>query len=75
MHTLFLWLRTLLNLDLSSGPDMACSFESRIESSPIFGRGLPEDFFTGSGLPFWFLPKSFMNRSKPFLAAIGERPL
>jgi hypothetical protein len=66
MHTLFLWLRTLLNLDLTSGFDIACSFESRIESSPIFGRGLREDFFTGSGLPFWLLPKSFMNKSKPF---------
>jgi hypothetical protein len=66
IHTLFLWLRTLLNLDLTSGFDMACSFESCIESSPIFGRGLRKDFFTGSGLPFCLRPKSFMNKAKPF---------
>ena len=66
MHTLFLWLRTLLNLDLTSGFDMASPFESCIESSPIFGRGLREDFFTGSGLPFCLRPKSFMNKAKPF---------
>ena len=55
-----------LNLDLTSGFDMACSFESCIESSPIFGRGLRKDFFTGSGLPFCLRPKSFMNKAKPF---------
>ena len=44
MHTLFLWLRTLLKLDSTGVFDMASPFESNIESSSISGRGLGEDF-------------------------------
>ena len=44
MHTLFLWLRTLLNLDFTGGFNMAFPFDSDIESSSIFGCGFGEDF-------------------------------
>jgi hypothetical protein len=44
MHTLFRWLRALRNLDFRGKFDMAFSFESHIELSLIFGRGMRGDF-------------------------------
>jgi hypothetical protein len=77
MHTLFLWLRTLLNLDFTGGFDMAFPFESDIEFSLILGCGFGEDFFIAGGLPSLRPLETFMNNSKPFgcllLAACGSR--
>jgi hypothetical protein len=44
MHTLFRWLRALRNVDLRGKFDMAFSFESHIELSLIYGRGMRRDF-------------------------------
>ena len=59
MHTLFLWLRTLLNLDFTGGFNMAFPFDSDIESSSIFGCGFEEDFSIAGGL----LPLSALSRN------------
>ena len=59
MHTLFLWLRTLLNLDFTGGFNIAFPFDSDIESSSIFGCGFAEDFSIAGGL----LPLSALSRN------------
>jgi hypothetical protein len=67
MHTLFLWLRTLLNLDFTVKFDMAFAFEADIEFSRIVGRGPRRDFFEAKllfGLSFE-LPRS-MNKLTSF---------
>jgi hypothetical protein len=66
MHTLFLWLRTLLSLDFTGKFDMAF-LSSRIEFSRIVGRGLRRYFFEAKlafGLGFE-LPR-FMNNLTSF---------
>ena len=69
MHTLFLWLRTLLNLDFTGGFNMAFPFESDIESFSIFGCGFGGGFFMAGGLPsLSALSRNASSTNSSFLA-------
>jgi hypothetical protein len=67
MQTLFLWLRTLRNLEFTGKFDMAFPFDSDIELSRIVGCGVRNDFFEAT---FAFGPGSellrYMNKLTSF---------
>ena len=67
MHTLFLWLRTLLNLEFTGKFDMASPFDSEIEFSRIVGRNARQDFSEAMFVfRLGFELSRFMNKFPPF---------